>query len=58
VNSKVPAILDSVLLSIDCIRGAPIWVGEAGKTMALKNERGKCMDELGQVIAYSGIKPG
>jgi len=31
----------------------------AGKTVVLKNERGKCTDALGQVIiGHSGIKPG
>jgi len=29
---------------------------EAGKTVVLKNERGKCMDALGQVIGHSDIK--
>jgi len=35
------------------------WQGqEAGKTVVLKNERGKCMDALGQVIGHLGLKPG
>jgi len=26
--------------------------------MAFKNERGKCMDALGQLIGHSGVKTG
>jgi len=33
------------------------WQGlDAGKTVVLKNERGKCINALGQVISHSGLK--
>jgi len=35
------------------------WQGpEAGKMVVFKNERGKFMNTLGQVIGHLGIKPG
>jgi len=36
------------------------WVAEAGggEDSGFKNERGKCMDALGQVMGHSGLKPG
>jgi len=34
------------------------WGLEVGKTLTFKNERGKCMDALGQVIGHSGLKSG
>jgi len=34
------------------------WQGrKAGKTVVLKNGRGKCMDALGQVVGHSDLKP-
>jgi len=60
-TAKFPAILDSFLLGVDCIRQAPILVGGMDQRQArqwfFKNERGKCMDALGQVIGHSGLKP-
>jgi len=62
VNSKVSHHFRYFLLGVDCIRQAPIWVSggglEVGKTVFLKNKRGKCMDVLGQIIGHSGLKPG
>jgi len=61
VSSKIPAILDSfysvMTVSDELLHG---WVAgaEAGKLLALKNERGKCMDAFGQVISHSDLKPG
>jgi len=59
---KFPTILDSFLnrcwLYQESSNMGGWWGLEVGKMLTFKNETGKCMDGLGQVIGHSGLKSG